>query len=136
MILRETLPEIAALVRERVPTVLGWPAERLEEWIAWYATRDLLGLVTREGRIVGVGMARPVRPGQGERHYAMDWQGDTVWIDCAVATDRAATRDLWFLLVHRFGPRTWVGYHRAKHGGRKRREPFDRFINRFFRSAP
>ena len=132
--LKDHLAEIAAFVREHIPHVRAWPPERLEQWITWYAQRDLIGLVQRAGRIVGVGMARPVKPGQELQEYAMEWQGDTVWIDCAVATDRAATRDLWFLLVHRIGRRTWVGYQRAKHGGRIRREPFDQFLNRFFRT--
>lgn len=130
---KDRLPEIAAFVAARVPQVREWPPERLQQWVTWYAQRELLGVVLRAGELVAVGLARPVKPGQEAEDYAMEWQGDTIWVDCAVAIDRAATRDLWFLLVHRFGRRTWIGYDRAKHGGRVRREPFDRFIARFFR---
>ena len=132
--LQSKLEELSALILAEIPEVRAWPEGRLRQWLAWYATRDLLGIVTRDGRIVGVGCARPVKPGQEERDYAMEWQGDTVWIDLAVATDRAATRDLWFLLTHRFGPREWIGYSRAKRGGRSCRQPFDTFIARFFRT--
>ncbi|HLP07949.1 MAG TPA: hypothetical protein VK178_07270 [Opitutaceae bacterium] len=133
--LKQILPELAQFVRERVPQVREWPPERLEEWLTWYTVRDFIGVVTRAGTVVAVGCARPVKPGQEKETYASEWQGDTIWIDLAAAIDRAATRDLWFLLVHRFGRREWIGYDRAKHGGRVRREPFDKFINRFFRTS-
>ena len=47
--LKDHLPAIAALVRAQIPTVRDWPAHRLEEWLTWYATRELLGIVTRSG---------------------------------------------------------------------------------------
>lgn len=132
--LQQKIDEICALVLARVPEVRAWPEGRLREWITWYTVRDFIGVVLRDGRVVGVGCARPIKPGQEDRDYAAEWQGNTIWIDLAVAEDRAVTRDLWFLLVHRFGRRDFVGYARAKRGGRNRREPFDRFINRFFRT--
>lgn len=131
--LQDHLPAIAALLRAQIPAVRAWPEKRLEQWLTWYATRELLGIVTRDGKVVAAGVARPVHAGQETETYAVDEQGDTIWIDGAVAVDRAATRALWVLLLRRLGRRAWVGYHRAKHGGRARREPFDRFLNRFFR---
>ena len=132
-LLRDRLPEMVALITERIPEVREWESGRLEQWLTWYAQRDMLGVVQRAGHVVGVGTARPVRPGQEAETYAMDWQGDTVWIDLAVATDRSATRDLWHLLTHRFGTRNYIGYNRAKHGDRVRRQPFAPFLARFFR---
>ena len=132
--LQSKLEELSALILAQIPEVRAWPEGRLREWLTWYTVRDYLGVILRDGRVVGVGCARPILAGQEDRDYAADWQGDTIWIDLAVAEDRSATRDLWFLLVHRFGPRAFVGYTRAKRGGRNRREPFDRFINRFFRT--
>lgn len=122
-----SLPKIVDFVRERLPqAVEKWPAERLADWLRWYWQRGWLAVLTDRGEIIGIGAARPVFRGQESSDYECAVDGDTAWVDIAIATRRDVVSALWSVLLARIGQRKFFGYFRATRDGKPHLYPFEK----------
>ena len=109
---------IAAFIRRHYPLARHWPREILLAWTRWHLGEGFLGHVLDgdqpgTGRIVGVGVCRPVmKPEDGLRDYCHDPEGSILFVDMVAATAPNAMLCLVSLMRQRFGFRQAIAYQR------------------------
>ena len=101
--------DIATFLQDNATKMLMWPEYLLERYIQFYRNEGAIGIVRLRGEIVGVGTARPVKcENQAQDRWEFDENGDTLFIDEIVATEKAVIPILWNMMVERFGQRPFV----------------------------
>ena len=111
---------IAAYLRRHYPFCRHWPREILLGWVRWHLGENFLAYVLDGekdgcGRIVGVGVARPVmQPADGLVDYRFDHEGPVLFVDVTVATAPHAMLMLLAMLRRRFGFRPTLAYERRE----------------------
>ncbi len=105
----ETMKKIQTFMKECDSSYLTWDTGIFTEYIEWIAAHAGLGIIWRQGEIVGVGIARTLDllhlNEQWKDHYAISPNGDVVFVDEICAVESKAIPVLWEMMRNVFGPR-------------------------------
>jgi hypothetical protein len=128
--MKTNLAHAANFLRRHSDMTRHWPRERLLDWLDWFARDARLALCHDIcGRLVGVGLARACHESQAKDWFSHDEKSGAVWVDLIALTDPRAMPCMAFALHHRFGPRQWIAFRRAKDAsGRVRRYAYEKFL--------
>ena len=123
------LDQLAAFLRTHLPHTRECPD--LHALIAWYISKEAIGVVHHRGEILGLGLVRVVSsPGDAAVEYRWDERGQYIVLDQAVIRHRAALPALWDQCRARFGRRRAVVFTRAGRPERYRVYPYASFQRR------
>lgn len=127
--------QVAAFLKRNYPEYSSLDRASFLPWLEFYIENKRCGVVTNQGRIVGVGLFRTM-------HNLDEWFqpfhqndfGNYLFVDCVVAKSKEAMKALWNLVWHLSGPRAYIAFQRFKYGHDLRVYPFSRFHNHMTRS--
>lgn len=106
--------EIANFLVEHQTKMLCWARDMVDAYIDFYKRACAFGVIRYKGVIIGVGLAKPISSAssvaekQTKDKWALDQNGDTLFIDEVVATERSAIPLLWTMMVDQLGERPYV----------------------------
>lgn len=125
--------KVAAFLRRNYPACQSWPKPNFLAWLNWLCQLNAIACVLDNGRLIGVGIARPVLTmARGKDHYAVDNGGTILWVDVAAAKTTHATALLLKIARNRWGERVFIAFHRRK-WGHHTVLPWGYFMGRFNR---
>lgn len=111
----------AAFIKRHWDVSRYWDRAQLVPWLRWFSARGYVAVTHgQNGRISGIGMARPAKSAQTAKDepYHYDENGNSVFMDLLISTNPAAMLSLWRMLKRRFGVRQFVALQRSKYNGR------------------
>ena len=123
---------IIKFILAHYPPALEWDQIAFYKWIQWSLGESfLVTVLDNNDEMVGLGVAHPIMHDQGED--SLDQEGDTVFVDLAIALNYEAFQMLGFAFIDRFGAREYVAWREAGHGFKQRTHSFARFRRNLFR---
>lgn len=118
-------------------TAAEWLAPRMKGWedtthttnvLQWYMNNKLCGVITEDGRIMGLACVRFVRQAEdGLVPYKNDPDGNITWVELVVSEAGGSIASLFRLLWDRYGKRPLVAYQRGLKNGKIRTYPIRLF---------
>lgn len=108
--------EVTEFLMERQSAFLLWELSMVRGFVDYYRVMGGMGLVRRNGTLIGVGMARPLWTVSLQDQVSTPWvfkeDGDTIFIQELVTDDRQTIPVLWGIMKERFGRRPLVAGRR------------------------
>lgn len=104
---------LAAFIKRHYAPARGWSKDALLRWVRWNLGEGFLAYAHDDGRVVGVGIARPVmRPADGAVSGEFDPEGSCLFVDLAIGIEPGALACLVGTMRQRFGFRSQIAYFR------------------------
>ncbi len=105
---------LAAYIMRNWEPAQSWEKSRLVPWVDWFVDDQRVATVQREGRLVGLGLARCLKDqGDYAQPYAHAETGDHAWIDLFISRDKHVGGILWDAMLVRFGAKKTLGFQRS-----------------------
>jgi hypothetical protein len=106
---------IAAFVKRHYPAFQSMDRDKLMGFLQWFVDRGALACAVQRGRIVAIGMVRPVASeAEAEQPYVWNPWGACLFCELAVSIHRRGMEAVWGEMRARFPQRRFLFKRRNK----------------------
>ena len=115
------------------PAAKKWPQGRMLAWLKWAEDNGFLAVIMDYHKPIGLLFAKPVSDIPRTNHsYEYDMDGDTLYINFAIAKDKEMMRMLGAAALNNLGMRKNVAYRR---NGKLRVHDMKKTLTALFRNV-
>jgi hypothetical protein len=112
----KTVEQLGAFILAHYPRYRKWDRDIFNRWLQWNISQGFVQCVIGDGEeLVGLTVCRPImrKDWMGDEFYNFDPEGDTVYVDLAIALKPFVIQGLVFAGLKRFGMRPFIAWKRA-----------------------
>lgn len=115
----KTFEQLANFILAHYPPYRKWDRDIFNRWLRWNLSQGfVLCVIDEKNEVAGVAVCRPIMKKDwiGDEFYNFDPEGDSIYVDLAIALQPLVIQGLVFAAIQRFGMRPFVAWKRPPFG--------------------